>query len=59
LVFVNFLYNESVSKVCCCYSGESRTRSEAQRYPAIFAHFWTPAFAGVTLFDSFEIGSLE
>jgi hypothetical protein len=42
--FVYKLLNkEPISKVCCCSSGES----------------WTWAFAGVTLFNRFEIGSKE
>jgi len=43
---------EPISKVCCCSSGENLN-------PVFSALFWALTFAGVTLFNSFEIGSME
>jgi hypothetical protein len=42
--------NEPISKVCCCRSGENLN-------PVFSALFWAPTFAGVTLFNRFEISS--
>jgi hypothetical protein len=45
-----FWQYEPISKVCCCRSGESWS-------PVFSALFWAPIFAGVTLFNRFEISS--
>ncbi|MBA4368293.1 MAG: hypothetical protein C0403_11740 [Desulfobacterium sp.] len=46
---ISFIPHEPISKVCCCSSGESRN-------PVFSVLFWTSAFAGVMLFNRFEIG---
>jgi len=42
---------ELISKVCCCSSGENLN-------PVFSALFWAPTFAGMTLFNRFEISSV-